>query len=86
MRLLERTRMLYPGFPNIHEKNRAGLVDLGDVMDVVCDEAHWNEQFLSNCRNVRLLNVRHHKPRPLRHQNQPGFHDFVVYVEKYGEA
>ena len=35
----------YPGLPmffNIHEKIREGLVDFGDVMDVVCDDAHWN--------------------------------------------
>ena len=33
----------YPGHPMffyIHEKNREGLVDFGDVMDVVCDNAH----------------------------------------------
>ena len=37
---------LYPGltmFFNVHEKNQEGLVDFGDVMDVVCDDAHWNE-------------------------------------------
>ena len=36
----------YPGLPmffNVHEKSREGLVDLCDVMDVVCDDAHWNE-------------------------------------------
>ena len=36
----------YPGLPmffNIHEKNREGLVDFGDVMDVVCDDTDWNE-------------------------------------------
>ena len=41
----------YPGlsmFFNVHEKNWEGLVDFGDVMDVVCDEAHWNEWSLSN--------------------------------------
>ena len=34
----------YPGLPmffNIHEKNQEGLVDFHDVMDVVCDDAHW---------------------------------------------
>ena len=36
----------YPGLPmffNIHKKNQEGLADFGDVMDVVCDDAHWNE-------------------------------------------
>ena len=36
----------YPGLPmffNLHEKNLEGLVDFGDVMDVVCDDAYWNE-------------------------------------------
>ena len=36
----------HPGllmFINIHEKNQEGLVDFGDVMDVVCDDTHWNE-------------------------------------------
>ena len=28
---------------DVHEKNREGLVDFGDVMDAVCDDAHWNE-------------------------------------------
>ena len=27
---------------NVHEKNWEGLVDFGDVIDVVCDDAHWN--------------------------------------------
>ena len=34
----------YPDFPmffNVHEKNQEGLVDFHDVMDVVCDDAHW---------------------------------------------
>ena len=36
----------YPGLPmffNVHEKNREGLIDFGDVVDVVCDDTHWNE-------------------------------------------
>ena len=36
----------YPGLPmffNVHEKNQEGLVDFSDVMDVVCDDTHWNE-------------------------------------------
>ena len=36
----------YPGLPmffNVHEKNWEGLVDFDDVMDVVYDDAHWNE-------------------------------------------
>ena len=36
----------YPGLPmifNVHEKNWEGLVDFGDVKDVVCDDVHWNE-------------------------------------------
>ena len=34
----------FPGLPmffNVHEKNREGLVDFHDVMDVVCNDAHW---------------------------------------------
>ena len=37
---------LHPGLSmlfNVHKKNLAGLVDFGDVMDVVCDDVHWNE-------------------------------------------
>ena len=37
---------LYPGLPmffNIHKKTWEGLVDFGDIMDVVCDDARWNE-------------------------------------------
>ena len=35
----------YPGFPvffNIHEKSEEGLVDFGDIMDMVCDDVHYN--------------------------------------------
>ena len=37
---------LFPGLPmffNVHEKNQEGLVDVGDIMDMVCDDEHWNE-------------------------------------------
>ena len=27
---------------NVHEKIAEGLVDFGDVIDVVCGDAHWN--------------------------------------------
>ena len=30
-------------FFNIHEKNQEGLVDFGDIMDMVCDDMHCNE-------------------------------------------
>ena len=30
-------------FFNVHKKNWEGLVDFGDIMDVVCDDVHWNE-------------------------------------------
>ena len=36
----------YPGLPmifNVHKKNREGLVDFGDIMDVVYDDAYWTE-------------------------------------------
>ena len=80
---------------NIHKKILEGLVDFGDVMDVACDDAHWNKQLLSNCQcnsNVWLLimiihaNACDHKPRPLHHQNQPDLPNFLVYIEKHGEA
>ena len=38
--------VLFPGLPmffNIHKKNLEGLVDFGDVIDMVCDDVHWNE-------------------------------------------
>ena len=38
--LFERMGMYLPMFFNVHEKNREGLVDFYDVMDVVCDDAH----------------------------------------------
>ena len=37
------TAASYPGLPmfvNVPEKS---LVDFGDVVDVVCDDAQWNE-------------------------------------------
>ena len=43
---LKATNSLVPRPPhvfNIHKKNQEDLVDFGDVMDTVCDDAHWNE-------------------------------------------
>ena len=32
-------------FFNVHKKNQGqvGLVDFGDIMDIVCDDVHCNE-------------------------------------------
>ena len=59
-------------------KNREGLVDFGIVMDIVCDDAHWNESIAHahGCSMIIHSNVCCHKPHPLRHQNQPGFPEF----------
>ena len=58
--------------PNVHEKNREGLDDFGDVMNMVCDDAHRATAHTCGYSMIIHSNARHHKPRPLRHQNRPG--------------
>ena len=66
-------------------KNRGGLVDFHDVMDVVYMMTRIG---MNNCTlHVLSCHPRVSKPRPLRHENQPGLPDFTACnVEKYGEA
>ena len=66
-------------------KNREGQFDFHDVMDVVYRMMRIGMYHFM----LHVLSFRPHvpKPRPLRHENQPGLTDFsVCNIEKYGES
>ena len=47
-------------FFNIHEKNREGLVDFHDIMDVVCNDAHWHVLFNTHayqCASSQTMSI-----------------------------
>ena len=67
-------------FFNVYRNNRECLVDFYDIMDVVCNDAHWYVQL--SCIPIGVIANHVHYVMKIN----LAFLIFLVYIEKHGKA